>query len=39
MMAKTMQRFGDGYLREMTEAELRKDIEEGVHEANHRHKR
>jgi len=32
-MAKTMQRFGDGYLREMTENELWKDIEDGIQDA------
>ena len=33
MMANTMQRFGDGYRHEMTEIELRKDIEEGIQDA------
>jgi len=35
-MAKTMQRFGDGYLREMTDAELQKDIEDGIQNAAER---
>ena len=35
-MAKTLQRFGDGYLHEMTEAELKKDIEEGTKDASER---
>ena len=32
-MAKTFQRFGDGYLYEMTKAELKKDIVEGTEDA------
>ncbi len=32
-MAKIFQRFGDGYLQEMTEADLKKDIVEGTEDA------
>ena len=35
-MAKILQRFGDGYLCEMTEAELKKDIVEGTEDAAER---
>lgn len=37
-MAKMRQRFGDGYLYEMTEAELKKDIVEGTEDAADRAK-
>jgi dimethylamine--corrinoid protein Co-methyltransferase len=37
-MAKMLQHFGDGYLYEMTEAELMQDIEEGVYDAAERAK-
>jgi len=37
-MAKIFQRFGDGYLREMTEAGLKKDIVEGTQDAAERAK-
>ena len=37
-MAKTLQRMGDGYITEMTEAEVRKDIEEGTIDAAERAK-
>lgn len=37
-MAKTFQRFGDGYLYEMTEAELKRDVEEGTEDAAERAK-
>ncbi len=37
-MAKILQRFGDGYLQEMTEAELKRDIEEGTKDAAERAK-
>ncbi len=37
-MAKIMQRFGDGYLYEMTEADLKKDIVEGTEDAADRAK-
>jgi dimethylamine--corrinoid protein Co-methyltransferase len=38
MMAKTLQRMGDGRMVEMTEAEVRKDIEEGTKDAASRGK-
>jgi len=37
-MAKTLQRMGDGRMMEMTEAEVRKDIEEGTKDAASRAK-
>ena len=37
-MAKTLQRNGDGRIIEMTDAELRKDIEEGTNDAANRAK-
>jgi len=37
-MAKLLQRFGDGYLHEMTESELKKDIEEATIDAADRAK-
>ena len=36
-MAKILQRFGDGYLCEMTEADLKKDIVEGTEDAAAQH--
>jgi len=38
-VAKMFQRFGDGYLYEMTEAELKKDIVEGTEDAADRARR
>lgn len=37
-MARILQRFGDGYLHEMMEAEIEKDIEEGTNDAASRAK-
>jgi len=37
-MGKILQRFGDGYLHEMTDAELERDIEEGTKDAAKRAK-
>ena len=33
-MKKIMTRMGDGYLTELTEAELRRDLEEGTRDAS-----